>query len=116
MCLRIPYTLYSLGLFVQIVFLFSTRNSVYSSSLRTLVVAHHSEDISWLTQVGKEIVEYIYILSSGEEECNVLISSVSVPVTKVENKLESSQPEIVCESIPNHGCEAGAYLNYLFTH
>ena len=76
-----------------------------------LVVAHHSEDISWLKHVSGDVVKTVYVLTSGEE-CKELISPVSMSVTKAGNKMELYQPEIVCESIPNYGCEAGAYLSY----
>ena len=81
-----------------------------------LVVAHHSEDISWLKHVRRDVVETVYVLTSGEEECKELIRPVSMSVTKAENKVELNQPEIVCENIPNYGCEAGAYLSYLSRH
>ena len=81
-----------------------------------LVVAHHSEDISWLKHVRGDVVKTVYVLTSGEEECKELIRTVSMSVTKAENKVELNQPEIVCENIPNYGCEAGAYLSYLSIH
>ena len=62
------------------------------------------------------MVKTLYVLTSGEEECEQLIGPVSKSVTKAENKMELYQPEIVCESIPNYGCEAGAYLSYLSRH
>lgn len=82
----------------------------------SLVVAHHSEDISWLKHVERDVVKTLYVLTSGEEECKELISPVNVSVMKAENKVELNQPEIVCESIPNYGCEAGAYLSYISRH
>lgn len=81
-----------------------------------LVVAHHSEDISWLKHVKRDVVKTVYVLTSGEEECKELIRPVSMSVTKAENKVELNQPEILCENIPNYGCEAGAYLSYLSRH
>lgn len=81
-----------------------------------LVVAHHSEDISWLKHVRGDVVKTVYVLTSGEEECKDLISPVRMSVTKAGNKMELNQPELVCESIPNYGCEAGAYLSYLSRH
>ncbi len=67
-----------------------------------LVVAHHSEDISWLKHVKRDVVKTVYVLTSGEE-CKELISPVSMSVTKAENKVKSTV--IVCENIPNYGCE-----------
>ena len=93
-------------------------NSLRSPALHssTLVVAHHSEGLSWLKYVEKGIVETIYIISSSTNDCDDLISSLSKLRTKIESYSVPIQPQIICESIPNYGCEAGAYLHYLSTH
>ena len=58
----------------------------------SLVVAHHSEDISWLKHVERDVVKTLYVLTSGEEECKELIRPVQSPVRmsvkKAENKVE----------------------------
>ena len=74
---------------------FSLGDTILNS--RTLVVAHHSEDISWLKQLKREAVNTVYVLTSGEEECKQLISPMSKSVTKAENKMDSNQPEIVSQ-------------------
>ena len=100
----------------QLIFGWSLTQEIPILISHILVVAHHSEDISWLKHVRRDVVKTVYVLTSGEEECEQLISPVSKSVTKAENKMELYQPEIVCESIPNYGCEAGAYLSYLSRH
>lgn len=107
-CVNIFYAFFGLSV--------STSDASYSLVHHALVVAHHSEDISWLKHVKNDTVERIYVISSGERGCHELVSSMSTSGTKAKNKVKLSQPETVCEVIPNYGCEAGAYLHHLFTH